>query len=702
MSIFPNQLTLFNGKMIRVLGIFIDAVAFTYVEDNSFPTVWPKTEFFAEISNNDKAKVQAIVDPYAYVATFHEHLTKDDSTRWKDNYALIEPLLSMPDLFFKATRNKVIKAHATNLGRRCENNIRKQLKRFWKRGMNKNAVLPDRYHVGNRGVSKPDTGVKRGRDRSVTPGVGVNIDGEIKDLMKEACDLFLKRNASTGLGVERSDNNYSIPSAYSYFALRFQDRFPDIDEEDVPTSSAFKHYFYRKYPVDLRLRAKVGELYHFNNFAELSSDVNYSAIGPAYRYELDATPFDVRLTSSKDRRIPIKRVTLILIIDTWSRMIVGYYFGLDKSSKATTAMALKTVVTDKVELCKKHGVEIEPYEWPCNVLSKIMATDRAAEYLSKDMEKLVENYYGIIEQGPARKSRLRPVVEQTFNQLHKMIKPMCDGNVYSTRSKKAGGGNAALEARFTLDEMQAIVIKSILSLNNDRTIHDYTRDVDIEDNLPSKPLALWNWGLVNRTGRGKVVNAQDFFCSLLPTSKVTSSDKGLKFKGMYYKPMHRIDDQTGWFVRGYTSLRPKGLEFSYNANDISVVYLKPPKGQMEYIKCELTKKSRAFNGLSLIEAQAKLKNITLANNTERQKDAIARGTLEKGIEKAARKAREAYNNMAPMSDKDRLAKMDEYSSQEKTRQNINRHDWNGVDEEVTAKVDNECQPDENDDLLSMM
>jgi hypothetical protein len=171
---------------------------------------------------------------------------------------------------------------------------------------------------------------------------------------------------------------------------------------------------------------------------------------------------------------------------------------------------------------------------------------------------------------------------------------------------------------------------------------------------------------------------------------------------MYYKPLYRTDDQTGWFVRGYTSLRPRGFEVAYNANDISVVYLKPPKGQMEYIKCELTKKSRAFNGLSLIEAQAKLKNITLTNNTERQKDVIARGKFEKGVEEAARKARESYNNMVPMSDKDRLAKMDEYSSQEKTRQNINRHDWNGVDEEVTAKVDNECQPDENDDLLSMM
>lgn len=144
------------------------------------------------------------------------------------------------------------------------------------------------------------------------------------------------------------------------------------------------------------------------------------------------------------------------------------------------------------------------------------------------------------------------------------------------------------------------------------------------------------------------------------------------------------------------------MEFAYNANDISVVYLKPPKGQTEYIKCELTKKSRALNGLSLIEAQAKLKNISIANNTERQKDAIARGKLEKEIEEEARKAREAYNNMAPMSDKDRLAKMDEYSSQEKTRQNINRHDWNGVDGEVAVKVDNECQPDENDDLLSMM
>lgn len=707
-TVFPNQLTLFENKLIRVLSIFVDAVVFTYVNDDSFPVVWPKQDFFAVLSSNKEADVKAIVDPYAYIATYHEHMTEGDLARWEENYTLIKPLLSNPDLYFKSTRNKVIEDYADKLGKKCEVNIRKQLRRFWKRGMTKNAVLPNRYYVGKRGQKKPDNGVKRGRPRKVTPGKGVNIGGKIFDLMSEACDLFLKRNESKGLGAERSDNNYKVPNAYRYFCLRFQDEFPEINEQDVPTLYSFKAYFYKKYPIEVRLRKNLGAFNYYNNFEELQSTVNYQNIGPAYRYELDATTFDVRMVSSKDRRKPVKRATLILIVDTWSRMIVGYYFGLDMSSKATTAMALKTVVSDKVKLCKKHGVEIAPHEWPCYVLSKVIATDRASEYLSKDMEKLIESYYGLIEQGPARKSRLRPVVEQTFNQLQTMIKPMCDGVVYSTRSKKAGGGNAALEARFTVDEMQEKIIKAILILNNTRTIDGYVRAADIEDHIPSKPLALWNWGIANRTGRGKVIDTQNFFCSLLPTAKVTSSAKGLNFDGFYYKPEKRNENNIGWFIRGKSVLRPKGLEVAYNKNDVTVVYLKPEKGQTDYIKCVLSSHRETYEGLSLSAAKKKRANIKLANNSENQKDALERGRFEEEFLEDSLAARQEFNELPHMPDTKRLSYMDEVTEAEKRHQNLKVHTFDEVKpnerasgEELLEKKSDGYSSD-NDDLLEIM
>lgn len=48
------------------------------------------------------------------------------------------------------------------------------------------------------------------------------------------------------------------------------------------------------------------------------------------------------------------------------------------------------IITDKVELCKKHGILISKQEWNIDQVPGVMITDKGSEYKSEVFEQLTE------------------------------------------------------------------------------------------------------------------------------------------------------------------------------------------------------------------------------------------------------------------------------------------------------------------------
>jgi len=48
------------------------------------------------------------------------------------------------------------------------------------------------------------------------------------------------------------------------------------------------------------------------------------------------------------------------------------------------------------------------------------------------------------------------------------------------------------------------------------------------------PLELWNWGITNRSGKLRSVDADTVKLCLMPTVTATVKGKGIKFKNLYY------------------------------------------------------------------------------------------------------------------------------------------------------------------------
>lgn len=90
--------------------------------------------------------------------------------------------------------------------------VKKLLSRYWQRGMNKNAMLPDYANSGGKGRTKALTNNKIGRPRRVNISgnyqTGINITGEVKLQFEHAINKYYRKT-----------NNYSLKDVY-HFILR--------------------------------------------------------------------------------------------------------------------------------------------------------------------------------------------------------------------------------------------------------------------------------------------------------------------------------------------------------------------------------------------------------------------------------------------------------------------------------------------------
>jgi hypothetical protein len=75
--------------------------------------------------------------------------------------------------------------------------------------------------------------------------------------------------------------------------------------------------------------------------------------GPGARYYIDATIADVYIVSRYNRNRIIGRPTLYLVVDQFSRLIVGIYVGLEPPCWVGAMLALWNCSIDKVGYCAR-------------------------------------------------------------------------------------------------------------------------------------------------------------------------------------------------------------------------------------------------------------------------------------------------------------------------------------------------------------
>ena len=578
-----------NKKVERILWIEPQS-NITYVIDVNL-NAFPYSRLLSDIEESIKQGIAFIEtdDAFGRIINEEDISEKDKEARDKAWEIISEIVCLEPLIFIPKERRNLIKKVST-LHNVHENTVVKYLKKYWKRGKTKNALLPDYYQCGGKGKEKSAGILKRGRPRKNTEifGEGINVDDDIKRVFRIAVNKYYHTSAQNSLMLTyelmrkeffssevKMENGIEIPIVKP--------------SSEVPSYAQFKYWFEKernlKKEISLRRSAKK---YEQENRPIMGSSTA-EALGPGSIYQIDATVADVYLVSQFNRNWIIGRPVVYGVIDVFSRLVTGIYIGLEGPSWVGAMMALANAAMDKVEFCKNYGIEISAEEWPACHLPDAILADRG-ELEGKNAENLI-NALGIkIMNTPPYRADWKGIIEQNFKTTSDRVKPFMPG-VVNPDLRERGDKDYRLDAKLNLYEFTQIMIKSVLYHNNQHLLRNYNREeMMIEDDVKCIPLELWNWGIANRSGKLRSADADIVKLCLMPTATATVTGKGIKFKNLYYSSKMTLKEN--WFEKA----RNKGswkIKISYDPRNMKYIYIISPD-HSDFEKCYMLDYQKSY------------------------------------------------------------------------------------------------------------
>ena len=592
-----NEVIEAEGRCYRILDAYV--TEFIWFELHN-PKALPSLVHLEQLKKLiDDGHLRRIKDPYEGLL-FETPIEGSIAYKKREkSMALISTIVADSDCLDAKVRSKRIRK-VVDRERTHKSVLYRLLRRYWERGQNANAFLPDYKNSGGKGKKRVNAASKGvGRPRRYTPGRTAVMNEEVEKHFRRIIDRYLQTN-----------NKKSITKAYLKCQEWYLARYPNTPEQELPTKRQVEYFYKREYDETERLVAQTRNSDYQKDVRPILSTATVNALGPGSRYEIDATIADIYLVADYDRTKIIGRPTIYMVIDVFSRLVAGFYIGMDSPSYVTAMQAVVHAFMDKKEYCKKMGIEISSEEWPSVGLPDCLLADRG-ELMSHQADTLARIFRINLETTPPYRGDAKGIVERYFRTIQAEFKPYAPGVVQGYKIKKHGEPDYRLDAKLSLSDFREIILYQVLYHNQSHVLRKYDRAEDLPEDLPSIPLHLWRWGVQNRAGRLRTVNENSLRINLLPRKKVTISVHGANIFGMYYTSSEIL--KAGWLHRSPNIKRPQNLQAAYDLGNADHIYLFPDKNKSLHWVCDLATKSREFNGMTFWEVwekQAEIKRTT--------------------------------------------------------------------------------------------
>lgn len=565
-------------------------------DPNSLPTARTRQEIQSAFEQGNAFHRDA--DPYAELASLPsdipaKHLELRDMA-WKKICRLVtyEPDIYSGDRRMRLILNDEVASKAP------VDKIYKYLRKYWKRGMTPNALLPDFGRCGAPGKGRvAKNGVKLGRKPKLVMidpvFIGVNVDDSMKNIFSIAIKQFFCTTE------QRPLRNAYGKMIEKHFNLGFREqggvKIPIMPPAHlIPTFGQFSYWYNKQKNLVHSIVSRMGQRAYVLRHRPVLGSSTQMAFGPGSIFQIDATIADIYLVCSYDRSRIIGRPVVYLCMDVFSRLYVGLYVGFEGPSWLTGMMALENATADKVAFCAEYGIQITEDDWPCHFLPEQILADRG-EFIGISSDNLVKNLNIPFANCPPFRGDLKGIIERSFRTSNDTFIRWIPGAV---RTRERGDPDYRLEAKLTPQEFTRILIMMMIEYNLFHRIKDYPLEPSMmRDGLEPIPIELWNWGTVNRTGHLRVRSQEMVKLALLPKAEAVVTLQGIRCNGMYYSCERAIREQ--WFVKARQSRW--SIEASYDPRKTEIIYLNLGKGTLE--TCQLLPREERFKDFRVEEVE---------------------------------------------------------------------------------------------------
>ncbi|MFZ3116772.1 MAG: Mu transposase C-terminal domain-containing protein [Variovorax sp.] len=293
--------------------------------------------------------------------------------------------------------------------------------------------------------------------------------------------------------------------------------------------------------------------------------------------EMDHTLLPIIIVDD-EHRLPMGRAWITVLIDVWSRVILGIRISLDAPSANSAGLCIAHGILTKDAWLTELGLEDE--EWPFWGAPEILHMDNAQEFRSLSLQK-VANKYGIdIQFRPAGTPRFGAHIERFMGTLSKHLNK-APGATFSGPEEK-GEYDAEGNACLTSHELQRYLVKLIAKYH-----------VTKHSALGMSPREKWREGITRpvdgilRDPPPIRMDHDRVRIEFLPTFPRTVQPHGVEIDNVVY-----YDDVLASFVgkkQNAMSRAGKQHDFHRDPRDISeIIFEHPETGQHFTIRSGLT------------------------------------------------------------------------------------------------------------------
>lgn len=195
--------------------------------------------------------------------------------------------------------------------------------------------------------------------------------------------------------------------------------------------------------------------------------------------EIDHTPLDILIVDEHGN--VIGRPVLTLIIDRYSRVVLGFHLSLDGYGAHSVFSALRHALMPKTYLREGRFAELM-LTWPCFGWFERLLMDNGREFHSHALTDALLNLGIVGEFAQSRQPNDKPFVERLLRTINYSFVHQLPGTTFAKYEQRQGV-NSEKEAAFTLEELDMALHVWLLQKYHRRP-HRGLRN--------KTPLELWN------------------------------------------------------------------------------------------------------------------------------------------------------------------------------------------------------------------
>lgn len=298
------------------------------------------------------------------------------------------------------------------------------------------------------------------------------------------------------------------------------------------------------------------------------------ATTPLSVVQIDHTILDLFLVDDDDRE-PLKKPWLTVLIDVFSRMILGFHLSFDPPGAFGTGRAIANSILPKEKFLKSLGVD---GDWPCWGKMVSIHCDNAREFRGEMLQNACLAYNIDLKFRPVRKPKYGSHIERMMGTFATAVADL-DGATKVSKEKRSHK-HPEKNANMTLDEFEVWLTRYITNIYH-RSLHR---------GIKMSPYDKWMqgiWGSEDQFGIGtpeRISGVQEevkLRLDLAPHEERTIQSDGVSIKGLtYFHDLFR--PWVGKKEAGKDGKKSKSklFKFKYDPRDLSSIYWLDPTGRM--------------------------------------------------------------------------------------------------------------------------